>query len=133
MRRVQGTPDIPEADSSKQREIVSAFLAASRSGDFEALLEMLDPEVVVRADETVATRGAASLIRGAAAVAENFSGRAQAARLALVDGLAGAVWAQRGVPKVVFAFTINAGRITEIELLGDADYLEQAELTILEK
>ncbi|MFC5268192.1 sigma-70 family RNA polymerase sigma factor [Kribbella qitaiheensis] len=132
-RRVQGTPDIPEADSSKQREIVSAFLAASRSGDFEALLEMLDPEVVVRADETVATRGAASLIRGAAAVAENFSGRAQAARLALVDGLAGAVWAQRGVPKVVFAFTINAGRITEIELLGDADYLEQAELTILEK
>jgi RNA polymerase sigma-70 factor (ECF subfamily) len=132
-RRVQGTPDVPEADSSRQREIVSAFLAASRGGDFEALLEMLDPDVIVRADETVAARGAASLIRGAAAVAENFSGRAQAARLALVDGLAGAVWSHRGEPQVVFAFTIADGRITTIELLGDADYLEQADLTILEK
>ncbi|TCM42671.1 sigma-70 family RNA polymerase sigma factor [Kribbella sp. VKM Ac-2568] len=132
-RRVQGNPDIPEADSSRQREIVSAFLAASRSGDFEALLEVLDPEVVVRADEAVAARGAASLVRGAAAVAEHFSGRAQAARLALVDGLAGAVWAHRGVPQVVFTFTISEGRIAEIEMLGDADYLEQAELTILEK
>ena len=132
-RRVQGNPDIPEADSSRQREIVSAFLAASRSGDFEALLEVLDPEVVVRADEAVAARGAASLVRGAAAVAEHFSGRALAARLALVDGLAGAVWAHRGVPQVVFAFTISEGRIAEIEMLGDADYLEQAELTIIEK
>ncbi|TCN37914.1 RNA polymerase sigma-70 factor (ECF subfamily) [Kribbella orskensis] len=132
-RRVQGNPDIPEADSSRQREIVSAFLAASRSGDFEALLEMLDPEVVVRADEAVAARGAASLVRGAAAVAEHFSGRALAARLALVDGLAGAVWAHRGVPQVVFAFTISEGRIAEIEMLGDDDYLEQAELTIIEK
>jgi RNA polymerase sigma-70 factor (ECF subfamily) len=132
-RRVQGTPDIPAADSSKQREIVTAFLAASRSGDFEALLELLDPNVVARADETVTARGATSLIRGAAAVAENFSGRAQAARLALVDGLAGAVWSYRGEPQVVFSFTITDGRISAIDLLGDADYLEQADLAILEK
>jgi len=132
-RRVQGTPEVPETDSTRQREIVSAFLAASRSGNFEALLELLDPEVVLRADETVAARGAASLVRGAAAVAETFSGRAKAARLALVDGLAGAVWAHEGVPQVVLAFTIADGRITGIELLGDSDYLEQAELTMLDK
>jgi RNA polymerase sigma-70 factor (ECF subfamily) len=131
-RRVQGQPDIPEADSNRQREIVAAFLAASRSGDFEALLEMLDPGVVLRADDTAAAKGAAALVRGAAAVAETFSGRAKAAKLALVDGLAGAVWGRRGEPQVVFAFTITEGRITAIELLSDADYLAQADLTMLE-
>jgi RNA polymerase sigma factor (sigma-70 family) len=131
-RRVQGRPDIPEADSNRQREIVAAFLAASRGGDFEALLEMLDPGVVLRADDTAAAKGAAALVRGAAAVAETFSGRAKAAKLALVDGLAGAVWGRRGEPQVVFAFTIAEGRITAIELLSDADYLAQADLTMLE-
>jgi RNA polymerase sigma-70 factor, ECF subfamily len=131
-RRVQGTPDIPEADSNRQREIVAAFLDASRSGNFEALLEMLDPGVVLRADDSAAARGAAALVRGAAAVAGTFSGRAKAAKLAIVDGLAGAVWAHHGQPQVVFAFTVTDGRITSIELLGDADYLAQVELTLLE-
>jgi RNA polymerase sigma-70 factor (ECF subfamily) len=68
------------------------------------------------------------MVRGAAAVAETFSGRAQAARLMLVDGLAGAVWTYRGEPKVVFTFTVADGRITEIQLLGDPDYLRDVEL-----
>jgi RNA polymerase sigma factor (sigma-70 family) len=132
-RRVQGTPEVPDADSTRQREIVGAFLAASRGGDFEALLEMLDPGVVLRADDTVVAKGGAvAMVRGAAAVAETFSGRAKAAKLALVDGLAGLVWAHRGEPQVVFAFTVTGGRITAIELLADAEYLREVELTELE-
>jgi len=132
-RRVQGKPDAVEADAARQREVVGAFLAASRGGDFEALLELLDPGVVLRADDAVvALGGAAALVRGATAVAESFAGRAQAAKLFLVDGLAGLVWAQRGEPRVVFAFTVTDGRITSIELLGDADYLQQVELSPVE-
>jgi RNA polymerase sigma-70 factor (ECF subfamily) len=132
-RRVQGTPEVPDADSTRQREIVAAFLAASRGGDFEALLEMLDPGVVLRADDTVVAKGGAvAMVRGAAAVAETFSGRAKAAKLALVDGLAGLVWAHRGEPQVVFAFAVTDGRITAIEMLADAEYLREVELTALE-
>ncbi|TDU84520.1 RNA polymerase ECF family sigma subunit [Kribbella voronezhensis] len=127
-RRVQGRPELLDTDAHRQRELVTAFLAASRNGDFQALLEMLDPGVVLRADGAAADRGAARLVRGAAAVAANFSGRAAAARVALVDGIAGAVWTYRGEPQVVFRFSFDADRITEIELLGDADYLREVEL-----
>jgi RNA polymerase sigma-70 factor (ECF subfamily) len=71
-------------------------------------------------------------VRGAAAVAATFSGRAQAARLSLVDGLAGAVWSLRGEPQVVFNFTVTDGRITAIELLGNSDYLQDVEIAPLE-
>ena len=133
-RRVQGKPDALEADAARQRQVVGAFLAASRGGDFEALLELLDPGVIARADDAVvALGGAAALVSGANAVAESFSGRAQAAQLVLVDGLAGLVWAPRGEPRVVFAFTVTDGRITSIEMLGDADYLQQVELSPVEE
>ena len=128
-RRVQGKPELLDTDAHRQRELVTAFLAASRAGDFEALLEMLDPGVVLRADGAAASRGVAHLVRGAAAVAANFSGRAAAARVALVDGVAGAVWTYRGEPQVIFRFTFDADRIVEIELLGDADHLREVELT----
>ncbi|TCO51434.1 RNA polymerase sigma-70 factor (ECF subfamily) [Kribbella antiqua] len=132
-RRVQGTPEPPDTDASRQKAIVAAFLAASRGGDFEALLELLDPGVVLRADEAVvALGGAAAMVSGSAAVAGNFSGRAQAAKLTLVDGLAGLVWSQHGEPRVVFAFTIVDDRITAIELLGDPDYLRTVDLTPIE-
>ena len=127
-RRVQGTPEPAGADANRQKEIVEAFLAASRGGDFDALLELLDPEVVLRADETVVARGAGAMVRGAAAVAETFSGRAQAAVLTLVDGEAGAVWRLHGEPVVVFSFTVADGRITGIELLGNPDYLRDVDL-----
>ncbi|TCC32102.1 sigma-70 family RNA polymerase sigma factor [Kribbella capetownensis] len=127
-RRVQGRPEPAGADASRQKEIVEAFLAASRGGDFDALLALLDPEVVLRADETVVARGAGAMVRGAAAVAETFSGRAQAAVLTLVDGKAGAVWRLRGEPVVVFSFTVADGRITGIELLGNPDYLRDVDL-----
>jgi len=134
-RRVQGTPEPPGTDAVRQKEVVTAFLAASRAGDFAALLELLDPEVVLRADAAVLARNPAATptASGAAAVAGAFSGRAQAARLALVDGLAGLVWWQRGEPQVVFSFTVADGRITAIELLGNPDYLRDADLAPLER
>ena len=139
-RRVQGTPEPPGTDAIRQKEIVGAFLAASRGGDFAALLELLDPGVVLRADPTVVLRaestgsglGMAPMVSGAETVAETFSGRAQAAKLTLVDGLAGLVWSQRGEPQVVFSFTVADGRITAIELRADPDYLRDADLEPLE-
>jgi RNA polymerase sigma-70 factor (ECF subfamily) len=102
---------------------VEAFLAASRGGDFDTLLVLLDPGVVLRADEAAVLVGASKEVRGAAAVAETFSGRARVAKLALVDGSVGAVWAPGGQPRVVFAFTIASGKIVEIALLADPERL----------
>src|SRR6266511_2520684 len=130
-RRVQGTATVPETDRSRQREVVGAFLAASRGGDFDALLAVLDPDVVVRADHAAAQVGAPKEIRGAAAVAANFKGRARAAQPALIDGLAGAVWAPGGQPRVVLSFTITDGKIVAIDLLADPTRLGELDLEIL--
>jgi RNA polymerase sigma-70 factor, ECF subfamily len=129
-RRLQGAP-APDADLARQRAVVDAFLAASRQGDFEALVALLHPEVVVRADQAAVRAGADPEVRGAAAVAATFSGRALGTRPALVDGAAGAVWAPGGRPRVVFGFTVAEGRIVEITLLADPDRLGQLELTVL--
>jgi RNA polymerase sigma factor (sigma-70 family) len=125
-RRVQGAPP-PDADLARQRAVVDAFLAASRQGDFEALLALLDPDVVLRADPAAVRTGAAAEVRGAAAVAGTFSGRAQTARPALVDGAPGAVWAPGGRPRVAFAFTVADGRILAIDLLADPERLALVE------
>jgi len=124
-RRVQGAGTSPSADLTRKREVVEAFLAASRSGNFDALLALLDPDVVLRADAAAARMGASSEVLGAPAVATTFSGRAQGAQLALVDGTPGAVWAQGGQPRVVFNFTITDGKIVAIDLLADPEYLGQ--------
>ena len=131
-RRVQGKPTVADPDLTRQREVVDAFLAASRGGDFESLLAMLDPDVVLRADDAAVLVGAAKEVHGAAAVADTFSGRAKAARPALVDGLAGAVWSSRGEPRVVFGFTIEEGKIVQIELLADPERLGRLDLAMLE-
>jgi RNA polymerase sigma-70 factor (ECF subfamily) len=128
-RRVQGAAAAP--DPARQQAIVGAFLAASRSGDFAALLRLLDPDVVVRADRTAVRTGADAEVRGAAAVAETFAGRARAARLMLVDGLAGLVWAQGGVPRMVFDFVISGDAIVAIELLADAELLAELQLEVV--
>jgi RNA polymerase sigma factor (sigma-70 family) len=130
-RRVQGTAAAP-ADLSRQRKVVDAFLAAARGGDFQALLTILDPDVVVRADSAAVQAGAAQEVRGAAAVAAHFAGRARAAQPALINGAAGAVWAPGGQPRVVFAFTITGGKIVAIDLLADPDRLRQLDLAVLD-
>jgi RNA polymerase sigma factor (sigma-70 family) len=129
-RRLQGAP-APDTDLARQRAVVDAFLAASREGDFEALVALLHPEVVLRSDQAAVRTGADAEVRGAAAVAATFSGRARTARPALVDGAAGAVWAPGGRPRVVFGFTIADGRIVAIDLLADPDRLDRLELTVL--
>ena len=131
-RRVRGASTASGVDRERHREVVDAFLAASRGGDFEALLALLDPDVVLRADQAAVTTGASPEVRGATAVARSFSGRARFAQLALVDGSVGAVWAPGGRPRVVFGFTISEGRIVGIELLADADRLGEIDLVILE-
>jgi len=110
---------------------VQAFLAASRGGDLGALVTMLDPDVVVRADQTVVRIGTAVETRGAQTVASFFSGRARGAKLALIDGVAGLVWATGGRPRVVFSFTLSDGKITAIDLLGDPDVLGRLDVVAL--
>ncbi len=97
-RRVRGPAPVPEADRARQREVVDAFLAASRDGNFAALLALLDPDVVLRADSAAVLAGAPGEVRGAEAVAETFKGRARVAQPALVNGAVGAVWAPGGRP-----------------------------------
>ncbi|MGH2617481.1 MAG: RNA polymerase subunit sigma-70, partial [Thermomicrobiales bacterium] len=121
-----------DAELTRQRGVVDAVLAAARNGDFAALLALLDPDVVVRADDEAVQVGAARGVRGAAAVAEQFSGRARAARPALVNGAAGAAWAPVGQPRVVFDFTIRHGKIVAIDILADPERLRQLALVILD-
>jgi RNA polymerase sigma-70 factor, ECF subfamily len=118
-RRVQGADTSPDTDLTRRREIVQAFLAASRGGDLGALVAALDPDVQLRADQAVVRMGSEAEVSGAQAVAAFFSGRARGARLALIDGVAGLVWTVGGQPRVVFSFTISDGKITAIDLLGD--------------
>ena len=131
--RVQGADTAPDIDLTRQRQIVEAFLAASRNGDFDALLAALDPDVVLRSDQAVVRMGGGEPeVRGAMAVAGTFSGRARAARLALVDGVPGAVWAYKGRPRVVFGFTITDGQISAISLRADPALLAEADVVFLE-
>jgi RNA polymerase sigma-70 factor (ECF subfamily) len=122
---------VKDPDLTYQREVVDAFLAASRGGDFDALLAVLDPDVVLRADCAAVHLGASEEVRGAAAVAATFAGRARAAQPALVNGAAGAVWAPGGQPRVVFDFTITSGKIVAIDLLADPAPLRQLDLAVL--
>ena len=122
---------MPDADHSRQRAIVDAFLAAARGGDFDALLTMLDPDVVVRADPAAVRAGAMGEVHGASAVAETCSGRARAARPVLVGGRAGLVWMQHGRPQMVFDFTIADGKVVEIDLIADHERISELDLTVL--
>ncbi len=129
-RRVQGASTAHAADRTRQGEIVDAFLAASRGGDFGALLKLLDPEVILRADDAAMRSGMASELQGATAVANIFAGRARAAQPALIDGTPGLVWAPGGTPRVVFAFTIVGERIVGIDMLADPDRVSQMEIAL---
>ncbi|HZB10706.1 MAG TPA: RNA polymerase sigma factor SigJ [Rubrobacter sp.] len=134
-RRVQGATPSPDTDLTHQREVVDAFLAASRDGDFEALLAVLDPDVVLRADAGAVRAGLSREVRGAAAVAEQalfFSRAAPSARPALVNGAAGVVVASGGRPIAVMGFTVRHGKIVEIDILADPTRLRQLDLAVLD-
>jgi RNA polymerase sigma factor (sigma-70 family) len=134
-RRVQGAAPLPDADLARQREVVDAFLAAAREGNFAALVAVLDPDVVVRADS--AAPAGISVVHGAAAVAEQalaggFSRLARMARPALVNGAAGVVFAAGGRPFAVVGFTVRHGRIVEIDILADPERLRRVDLAALD-
>jgi RNA polymerase sigma factor (sigma-70 family) len=137
-RRVRGATDVPDADVTRQREVVDAFLAAAREGDFDALVAVLDPDVVLRSDGGVVRAGLSREVRGAAAVAGQaltFSKFVQStrARAALVNGAAGVVsWSPDGQPFSVMGFTVRGGKIVEIDILADPERLRQLDLTLLD-
>jgi RNA polymerase sigma factor (sigma-70 family) len=123
-RRIQGAPS-PDPDAGRQRQLVDAFLAAAREGDFDALLAVLDPDVVLRADG--GPRGPSALLRGAPAVAGQvlqYAALARFARPALVNGAAGLVAMPEGRPVAVMGLTVRDGRIAEIDILADRDRVQ---------
>jgi len=131
-RRVQGATTVSEVDRTRQREVVEAYLAASRGGDFDGLLAVLDPDVVLRADRSAVPPGASREIRGARAVAEQaLTRRARFAQPALVNGAVGIVVAPRGRLLLVLGFTLKGGKIAEIDVIADPARLRQLDLAVL--
>lgn len=139
-RRVQGSAAARDADQSRQREIVEAFMAAARGGDFEGLLALLDPDVTLRADTGVLTpafaRGASvnRFVTGAREVADQaytFHRLARFARLVLVNGLPGIATVVDGAPVAVMSFAVRDGKIVEIDVLADSDRLSRLDLAFL--
>ncbi len=134
-RRIKGAAPVPDPDLVRQREVVGAFLAAARDGDFDALVAVLDPDVVLRADAGPVPPGGSRVVRGAAAVAElalAFAQLGRFARPALVNGAAGIVAAPGGRLASVLAFTVTGGKIVEIDILADPERLSQLDLAELE-
>jgi RNA polymerase sigma factor (sigma-70 family) len=128
-RRVRGVPPVLGTELRGQRSIVTAFLAAARDGDFDALLTALDPDVVVRSN-------GAEVVRGAAAVAGRTSGFARFAQVtlpALIDGAVGMVTAANGRPVTLTVFTISGGKIAAIDIIDHPDRVSEADLTMLDE
>src|SRR5919197_3225479 len=125
-RRVQGQNTLPDADLDTQREVIDAFRAAAREGDFEALLEVLDPDMVLRADGGPVPGIASRVVRGAANVARQalaFSRLGVEVRPALVNGAPGTVSFRDGRPLAIAGFTIRSGRVVEMDILADPQRL----------
>jgi hypothetical protein len=126
-RRVQGVAPVPGTDLTRQQAIVDAFFTAARSGDFDALLEALDPDIVVRSNGAEAVRGAAAV----AGRAFPFTRIARVTLPALINGAAGVVTAADGRPITLVAFTITGAKIVGIDLIDDPRRIAEADLTIL--
>jgi RNA polymerase sigma-70 factor, ECF subfamily len=130
-RRVQGERTVPDPDLDRQREVVDAFLTAAREGDFDALLAVLDPDVVLRQDFGAGVRE----VRGAEAVASQARAYSQIGLVihpALINGAVGAVATRDGRPFSVGAVTVRDGKIVELDFLADPERLAQLDLTILD-
>jgi RNA polymerase sigma-70 factor (ECF subfamily) len=129
-KRVEAEPTAPDVDLERQRQVVDAFFEASREGDFDALVEVLHPEVVLRSDGGAARPSANHVIRGAAAVAGRaltFANLSPFVRPVLVNGVAGVLVAPQGKPFSVMAFTVAGGRVVAIDALADPTRLSRLE------
>jgi RNA polymerase sigma-70 factor (ECF subfamily) len=140
-RRIQGIDDTQPGDRRRQQEIVEAFLAASRRGDLETLVSLLDPDAVLRADRAAVRSAAANRdrgapllapeVRGGRAVASVLSGRAAAAQVAVIEGTPGAVWAPGGRPRAIFAFRVVGDTVTEIEIVTEPAVVKALRVELL--
>jgi len=134
-RRVHSAPTEPDGDLTRQREVADAFLAATRSGDFDALVAVLDPDVVLRSDGGTSHPELSTLIRGPRAIAKGalaFSRLALAVRPVLVNGSPGFIAFDDGQPFSVLGFTIRGGKIVEMHILRDPERLAALDLTALD-
>ncbi|MFF7882068.1 sigma-70 family RNA polymerase sigma factor [Streptomyces sp. NPDC007896] len=134
-RRVKGASPLPEADLARRHRVVDAFLAATRGGNFDALVALLHPDVVLRADQAVIPTPEPVVVRGAHTVAKGAmaaTGRAAFTGVALVDGTVGLAMAPRGRLSVVLVFTIADGLITEIDVIAEPDRLGRLEISVLD-
>ncbi len=135
-RRVQGQAPAPDPDVARQRAVVDAFFAAARDGDFDGLVAVLDPDVVLRSDGGLARAQHTVVLSGAQTVAGQaltFGRLSPFARPALVNGAAGVVVAAGGLPLSVMAFTVTEGKILAIDVLADPERLEKFDLTVLDR
>jgi len=133
-RRVQGGGQASsDLDLLRRRQLVEAFLAAARGGDFNGLLAVLDPDVALHPDQAALRMGSLRETRGAEAVATALAGGAQTARLALVDGLPALVWAPGGTIRGVIEFRVAAGRIVGLDVTGDAARIDELEIVLLDE
>jgi RNA polymerase sigma factor (sigma-70 family) len=132
-RRLQGADNVGDVNLTRGLEVADAFLAASRAGDFDALLRLLDPDVVVRQDATTSPQGRANLRpEGAVSVATWFSRGARGLRGAVIDGTAGIVWAPAGQLQGVLGMTIMEGTIVEINLIADPERMRTFDIVFEE-
>jgi len=131
-RRVRGEAMVKDSDLPASRQVVDAFLAAARGGDFSALLTVLDPEIVFRIDGATSPKGLPREVRGAQAVARQFSGRAQGFRTALVNGAVALIVAPRGHLFLVLNLTIRDGKIAGIEAVADPARLREFDLAVID-
>lgn len=131
-RRVRAHDRPAGGDRAREREVVEAFLAASREGDFAGLLAVLDPEIEFRSDPEAVQLGGLPVVRGARDFAEHFSGTAKAARPVLVNGAYGAIWAPGGTPKVVLELEIVDGKIVRIDAIANPEDLGDLDLEFAE-
>ena len=132
-RRLRGVSDVPDVDLSRGRMVADAFLAATRAGSFDALLSLLDPDVVVRPDAAAIRNGARRRAQGAVAVARWFSLGAKGLQRARIDGAAGIVWAPGGQLRGVLGLTITNGKIVDINLFADPDTIRKFDIVLLER
>lgn len=135
-RRVRGTRSVPDVDIARQRQVVDAYLSAARGGDFDALLSLLDPDVVLRADTAASATDTAREVRGALAVvrrALTFTSRASVTAIALVNGGVGVVVAPGGRLLVVFVYEFAAGKISGIEIVTDPKRFAEHEIAVLDE
>jgi RNA polymerase sigma-70 factor (ECF subfamily) len=134
-RRIKGAAPLPETDLTRQRRVVEAFLAASRGGDFEALVALLDPNVVLHADREAGPFPAPIVLHGADAVSKgaySASIRARSTQAALVNGTVGLVMAPRGRLSLVLVFTISNDKITGMDVIADPDRLRGLDIAVLD-